>query len=556
MIDNISLDVKGIIPSQWLDHSDGGIAFKSKTDNQTGEVETSEGKEHFVTFKIRKSHELNTDYQFDVKGSLHRYHEKGGTNDTDFNYSALCATIDRLQETRHIDPTKAFVKSFEYGINIVLPMPVKMLLDKVVSMPDKPYALMNLESNAKPYGVEFDRTDYAVKVYDKALQCKNDPSKRHKNALVSAGVDNILRVEIKVKKMRFVKDSGIKTLSDLKDKDKLLWLKTSLLDTLSTIIFDDFGLHNTGKFGLTRDAEKRLDMWLNPRFWHGLDWAKRKNEKIYFDKFVSLLIPIERQTKPFLTQLVATKWDDLLSDKALSNSKTTTKQEQKSSENQPKNGETVSQNGENLPPKVKDVNRISPNGEHLETASTFESSISPHGDVKETVNTIESRISPKLETVSISKGRISPLLGTESDGKSRISPKLETVSIMGTIGDGFVGQKVGFHPLLYGENLLYNNNNIFLPKNPKIEKRAKPTACPCCGGSMESKRSQSLFCSERCRKKVNNAKRDRRKAKPQPVAKATPEPVAVTNTPKPQSHHESQTDIQKMLKKLAQNMKI
>ena len=50
---------------------------------------------------------------------------------------------------------------------------------------------------------------------------------------------NILRVELKVKRMKFIKETGIRTFGDLCSKDKLIRLSAKLQQTHSKCVYEE-----------------------------------------------------------------------------------------------------------------------------------------------------------------------------------------------------------------------------------------------------------------------------------------------------------------------------
>ena len=474
MIDGFKISLPNFDPSVWSNHTGGHLAFVTTVDEQ-GEVLKTSAFHRALNFRAMPSKKENQKHHATVSGSLHRFHNGGGTNDNDFTHAQLIATIDELATVYQVEPSTAKIENFEFGVNISLPFPCQTLFDKIVSMPSKRFNEMTLDAKgSKAYGKRCDRGEYEIKIYDKALQSNINAANGSKTGAMSDGLpSNILRVEVAVKKMRYVKASGIKVLADFKDSQKIAVLRDNLLSLLSDIIFNEVGFSDAAfdNLRLNQRQERQLSRWINPIFWEQMDWKQRKNERSNYDKFVTTILPPQYQTGKILTLHVAEKWNELA------------------------------------------------------TNQTAQSN--PNYNFQKVIVIVTDSELDSLLTQS----------DTNTPQTGRFSPLCNGHNIDGQNGVPFDATKVGFHRLLKGENL-QNNNNQNKPENPKNDKRQKSVktvrACPCCKADVSEKRPNAVFCSKRCKRKATNAKRDRRKTKPPTPPKATTTPQTFATVPRPQ----------------------
>lgn len=214
-------------------------------------------------------------------GSIHKYAK--GNNFGDFTFAELSENIDRFCTEYGINPETAPIHGLETGVNIELPYSPKRVLKSVICHKGKTFD--NLDRRDSRLGLVCERTDYAVKLYDKSYQCKI-PDK------------HILRYELKFYRNRPLEAFGIATLADLKSAEKVSLLISLLLTRLNEIAFFDFS------FDTSRMSERKRDKWEkygNPNYWAGLDRKSAyKARKLY---------------KETIKRYGATDWADVLSGK-------------------------------------------------------------------------------------------------------------------------------------------------------------------------------------------------------------------------------------------------
>ncbi len=175
-----------------------------------------------LTFTLIPSGESG--YRLEISGSLHRYHNGGTDNSSRFGVADIQAVIMDLVERFGIVPDKTPLENLEIGVNIGLPFSPLRVINAAVVCHNKGFAPIN--AGRLYLGKRCVLSEYEVKIYDKGKQIGNP------------GL-NLLRVEVKVRKMRQLRDYGIKTLADLSDPAKLRPLVELLLSALANTVFID-----------------------------------------------------------------------------------------------------------------------------------------------------------------------------------------------------------------------------------------------------------------------------------------------------------------------------
>ena len=142
-----------------------------------------------------------------VKGSLHKYWNEGVHNHNDFSEVQSKLTLNSFVKQFQIPLDVSLIKGLEIGVNIKLPFSPKTVIDNCFIhkgvTPEMKY------DSRKGHYVQFEHSQYIIKIYNKSLQYKSQ----------GLQVDNnIMRFEIKFKKMEILNNKfGIYALQDLLD---------------------------------------------------------------------------------------------------------------------------------------------------------------------------------------------------------------------------------------------------------------------------------------------------------------------------------------------------
>lgn len=159
-----------------------------------------------------------------INGSLHgNYINIRGKNDRWLRQNYERFTFDQLQQEisnlctkAKIDPIDTILRSIEFGINIQTPFHVDTLLERSVLL----HKTNSPERYTDGLGIFFDHGN-PLKIYNKGKQF---------------GLPgNLMRIEIAFKEMKVPKRFGIRTLADLRDKNKLLGLAPLLMGAIDDL---------------------------------------------------------------------------------------------------------------------------------------------------------------------------------------------------------------------------------------------------------------------------------------------------------------------------------
>ena len=201
-----------------------------------------------------------------IIGSLHKYWNDGDHNYNDFTSDAISSVLQDLKLKFDINPSQCILKGLEIGINIVPPIPTNQILDNCFL--HKTTAFEYRYNSEKGKYKQVQHSQYIIKIYNKALQYKNE-------GFATNG--EILRYEIKYTKMAKLNRMGIFTLQDLisfgvQNFETVLlqeWDNVFYYD--NTIQIDPFSVKNRNAI---RD-------YSNPNYWNGLLSNKQSKNFTY-----------------------------------------------------------------------------------------------------------------------------------------------------------------------------------------------------------------------------------------------------------------------------------
>ncbi|MEO5990317.1 MAG: hypothetical protein ABIP68_01670 [Ferruginibacter sp.] len=239
-----------------------------------------------IFFLLRPS--LIGGYILSIKGSLHKWHNQGKHNANQFYFNDVKEAIFNLCTLLNIPADKINVHGLEIGINLTVPFPILRLFKAMVSYKGKPFTQINKASEEK--GFVCSLNEYELKIYDKGKQSRT-------------GEKNLLRFEVKVKKMRYLKNT-FKNFSDLMVKDKAYTGITYLENAFNSIIWTD----TTVNKNLMDNRE--VKQWLyysNPKTWQEI---KGKEKLLYHRNKWKILLNKYGKT-PDILPIIFSTWKNL-----------------------------------------------------------------------------------------------------------------------------------------------------------------------------------------------------------------------------------------------------
>jgi hypothetical protein len=195
--------------------------FKEITSRQTGETWTAKKTTYRdLNIAIHKNNVIT------ISGSIHKYAHK--VNHTDISFLNIIYALTDLCNVLRIDANTTRLNSFEIGVNISIPCRGDRCLDGLIwhagRRPNR------IEKPGMHY-IEFHHTEYSIKIYDKKLQYG-----------IHSG-SNLIRIELKIHKMRFIEKRHIQYISDLIDSKKIADINDLLIKKFNEIILFDYSIN-------------------------------------------------------------------------------------------------------------------------------------------------------------------------------------------------------------------------------------------------------------------------------------------------------------------------
>ena len=191
-----------------------------------------------------------------LKGNLHKYFTNDPLigNSSQFNVNQIQTAIDQIEQDYQMNASSIMLRSFEFAVNVTgldkYDLTTETVLDSFVMHEGVRF---NKVKNKTRYETTAEHTHYTLKAYDKAAQYATAPT---------------IRFEVHLAAMQPVKEIGIKSLADFKNKDKLKGLQNILMQKTDSLIFlDPLALLNPK---ITTQQREKLLNGSRPEYWEGL----------------------------------------------------------------------------------------------------------------------------------------------------------------------------------------------------------------------------------------------------------------------------------------------
>lgn len=253
LVDFIKILIKELNP-QSLEANNQYLDFFEKLNLTTGEILTKNRTGQKVT-PYKNAFYKNLEFKIydtgtiTMEGSLHKYWNNGEHNYNDFNEEAFCFVINDLQTKFNIDFSKCRILCIEIGLNIKPPKPTNEILEYCFLHKTKPFEFQK-NSNEGKYK-QCEHTQYIIKIYNKALHYSS------KGFNINT---EIMRFEIKYKKMERLNKLGVYTLTDVLNKG-YSFFKDELLTEWQNVLFYDTTINSNST---------RIVNYKNPIYWNDL----------------------------------------------------------------------------------------------------------------------------------------------------------------------------------------------------------------------------------------------------------------------------------------------
>lgn len=282
MIDYVKLEINSKSVAEEIRKNEL-LEFSTGVLNATGE-ETRQ----IAKYKGMKIFVYPNDKIF-IEGSIHKFFNSGEHNHNDFNFKNLSDSITELYKTLQFKPNEAYLRGFEFGININTIKDPSEIIEMIVCSGKDYINQMNITGGK---GITCKHTNHITKIYNKSLQYKLD--------------SNILRIENKTIRMRKVKGLDIVNLHDLTNPKKINSLLPHLIEMFEALIIHE----PITKDKLTKAETKIYEYGNNPRFWTGLNNSQRYKKRKQYECLISNRSVFK--IKETLTKQIANKWNYLL----------------------------------------------------------------------------------------------------------------------------------------------------------------------------------------------------------------------------------------------------
>lgn len=197
-----------------------------------------------------------TEHYATVKNSVHKYHNwkkgEGNRNHNDFSYLDFRIAMRSLEKDIGLKLDDFSITNLEFGLNIPTFFSPKSIIEQNMVLYD--FKEFNQFDTFKGKGSykQFNRSEFALKIYDKGLQYKLN--------------ENILRVELKITDSRFLKRLDINLLKDLYDKSNFDKLFNKLLEVFDKLIIVD--LFSARE--ISEEDKLCISTGKSPSYWRGL----------------------------------------------------------------------------------------------------------------------------------------------------------------------------------------------------------------------------------------------------------------------------------------------
>jgi hypothetical protein len=251
---------------------------------------------HKLTFEINNS-KKNPEIQYlNITGSIHKFwnliHGRGDQNYNDFRFEDIASAIIDFCQLFNLRPESCIIENFEFGVNVIPPIPTPEILQSVINHKGKRFELKRAE---KMNYLECTHGQYYLKLYDKGLQYDQG---------------NLLRFEFKTRKMEIVRTAQIQTLADLINPINYERLGAILNENFSEIMFYDYTIPDAG----INDQERLiLTEGMNPSFWERYIKTNKDNYFKKRNRFKHLVRKYGKQNiSEIVGKLVSQKWNNLL----------------------------------------------------------------------------------------------------------------------------------------------------------------------------------------------------------------------------------------------------
>lgn len=235
-------------------------------------------------------------HYFSLDGSLHKNHF-AGANYLPLTWDELQKQISHLETRLQLTGENSELVNLEIGVNVLLPFPVFPFLQKnLISYKGNTFNRYNPDKNGICLGFVCMLSQYSVKIYDKGKQFNLQ--------------ENVMRFELRFIKMQKLNKKKIKTLSDLKDIEKVNALLGLLLAAWENVLLFDSSI-NLNSPGLKPREKELLQNGCNPKYWEQLKETDNRRFNYEREKFKLLVASHGKNVHEKIKELIKSEWQNL-----------------------------------------------------------------------------------------------------------------------------------------------------------------------------------------------------------------------------------------------------
>lgn len=256
--------------------------------------------EYFWYKNLKTKGETRVGYAnwINYRGSLAKHWYN--TNVWDLTYSDLGSAVYDLGDTLKMHPKNLSIRSIEAGVNIpmILDFTALKLTETALNFKSNFFEDLNSSYSETKVGKQCNLNEFRIKLYSKTKE--------------SHLTEELLRYEVKVKKMNYLKRANIRNLEDLLDKKNLLYLKKILVANLEKIVFFD----NSVPIMELKPSERKIYRDFQSEFYRkDFFEADSRHRKFNYQKqkFEEIIEKHgKHKIKPTLITQVSETWDNLM----------------------------------------------------------------------------------------------------------------------------------------------------------------------------------------------------------------------------------------------------
>lgn len=288
--------IKVMLPSKYQSilECNEYLNFTEKVNTITGEILSCYKVAYYKNMKF----EIHNSGNIFISGSLHKLFNDGQHNYNDFHIDNLLSTIQFLSCQFNINAQDCRLRCLEVGVNVVVPYEVDKIINHSILHRKVPFEVKynSVDGNYK----QVMHSQYFIKLYNKT---------KHFKKRFSDVPDNLLRFEIKYRKMEKLHSIGIYSLSDLK-REVFTEFKSVLHNEWDNILFYDF----TAQIDhLKENVRLKVERYDSLNYWNGLIQGTNENYKYHKNQLREFTNKYSNKVQNEVSILIGCKIDSLIS---------------------------------------------------------------------------------------------------------------------------------------------------------------------------------------------------------------------------------------------------